>query len=114
MRDLPPMPLSFSSAASAFARLCLTASVLLSLPLQARTPDAADANPEAATVASVKGLVHARQWMAASANPLATDAGTWTLKQGGSAVDAAIAMQLVLSLVEPQSSGLGEIGRAHV
>jgi gamma-glutamyltranspeptidase / glutathione hydrolase len=41
------------------------------------------------------------------ANPLAADAGYQILKAGGSAVDAAIAVQLVLSLVEPQSSGIG-------
>ena len=45
--------------------------------------------------------------MAASANPLATQAGLETLRAGGSAVDAAITIQLVLALVEPQSSGLG-------
>ncbi len=42
-----------------------------------------------------------------SANPLATDAGYQILKAGGSAVDAAIAVQMVLGLVEPQSSGIG-------
>jgi gamma-glutamyltranspeptidase/glutathione hydrolase len=45
--------------------------------------------------------------MVAAANPLAADAGYRILKQGGNAVDAAIAVQLVLGLVEPQSSGLG-------
>ena len=42
-----------------------------------------------------------------SANPFASDAGLKILRQGGSAVDAAIAVQLVLTLVEPQSSGVG-------
>lgn len=42
-----------------------------------------------------------------TAHRLATDAGWRILRQGGSAVDAAIAAQLVLTLVEPQSSGLG-------
>ncbi|MFD2273349.1 gamma-glutamyltransferase [Undibacterium arcticum] len=45
--------------------------------------------------------------MVAAANPLAVDAGYQVLKAGGSAVDAAIATQLVLTLVEPQSSGIG-------
>jgi gamma-glutamyltranspeptidase/glutathione hydrolase len=49
----------------------------------------------------------AHKHMAASANPLATQAGLDVLRKGGSAVDAAIAIQLVLALVEPQSSGLG-------
>jgi gamma-glutamyltranspeptidase/glutathione hydrolase len=43
----------------------------------------------------------------AAANPLATDAGYQILKAGGSAVDAAIAVQMVLTLAEPQSSGIG-------
>src|SRR3990167_6042458 len=43
----------------------------------------------------------------AAANPLATDAGYQVLKAGGTAVDAAIAVQMVLTLVEPQSSGIG-------
>ncbi len=42
-----------------------------------------------------------------TANPLATQAGVDVLQAGGSAVDAAIAIEAVLSLVEPQSSGLG-------
>lgn len=45
--------------------------------------------------------------MAAAANPLAAQAGREMLRQGGSAIDAAIAMQAVLTLVEPQSSGIG-------
>lgn len=68
---------------------------------------AQDANPElssgfnqsAASVASTK-------FMAATANPHATDAAYEILKKGGSAVDAAIAAQAVLGLTEPQSSGL--------
>lgn len=45
--------------------------------------------------------------MVAAANPLATGAGYQVLRAGGSAVDAAIAVQMVLTLVEPQSSGIG-------
>ena len=50
---------------------------------------------------------HAERHMAAAANPLAAEAGRKILRQGGSAIDAAIAMQAVLTLVEPQSSGIG-------
>ncbi|MBR8304066.1 gamma-glutamyltransferase [Burkholderia dolosa] len=46
-------------------------------------------------------------FMIAAANPLATQAGYEMLKAGGTAVDAAIATQMVLTLVEPQSSGIG-------
>jgi gamma-glutamyltranspeptidase/glutathione hydrolase len=47
------------------------------------------------------------QPFAIAANPLATQAGFNVLKRGGSAVDAAVAIQAMLSLVEPQSSGVG-------
>jgi gamma-glutamyltranspeptidase/glutathione hydrolase len=50
---------------------------------------------------------YAARHMAAAANPLAAEAGREMLRQGGSAIDAAIAMQAVLTLVEPQSSGIG-------
>jgi len=46
-------------------------------------------------------------YMAVTANPLATKAGCEVLREGGTAVDAAVAVQMVLGLVEPQSSGLG-------
>ncbi len=49
----------------------------------------------------------AKHAMVAAANPLAAAAGVKVLKAGGSAVDAAVAVQAVLGLVEPQSSGLG-------
>ena len=48
-----------------------------------------------------------KNYMVVTANPLASQAGCDILKQGGSAVDAAVAVQAVLGLVEPQSSGLG-------
>ena len=63
--------------------------------------------PEGASGWSAKPATSARHAMVAAANPLATDAGLAMLRRGGNAVDAAIAAQLVLNLVEPQSSGLG-------
>ena len=54
-----------------------------------------------------KKPVLARSYMAVTANPLATQAGCEVLRDGGTAADAAVAVQAVLGLVEPQSSGLG-------
>lgn len=63
--------------------------------------------PEAASGYTEKPGWYARSYMVSAANPLAAEAGYRILKHGGSAVDAAIATQMVLGLVEPQSSGLG-------
>ena len=54
-----------------------------------------------------KKAVTARTYMVVSANPLASKAGCDILKAGGNAADAAVAVQGVLGLVEPQSSGVG-------
>jgi gamma-glutamyltranspeptidase/glutathione hydrolase len=71
-------------------------------PLRYSVPE----QPEAASGATAKpGWAYGRQAVAA-ANPLATDAGLQILRAGGSALDAAIAVQMVLGLVEPQSSGI--------
>ena len=64
-------------------------------------------SPERSSGWTAKTAVTGKRFMVAAANPLAVDAGYAILRQGGSAVDAAIAVQLVLGLVEPQSSGLG-------
>jgi gamma-glutamyltranspeptidase/glutathione hydrolase len=63
--------------------------------------------PEAASGTKQKSLVVAERHMVVAAEPLAAEAGREILRQGGSAADAAIATELVLGLVEPQSSGLG-------
>lgn len=52
-------------------------------------------------------LARAQSFMVSTAHPLATEAGVEVLRAGGNAIDAAVAVQLVLGLVEPQSSGLG-------
>ena len=63
--------------------------------------------PETATGTTAKTLAVAEQHMVSAANRHAVEAGLKMLRAGGSAVDAAIAVQLVLNLVEPQSSGIG-------
>lgn len=71
--------------------------------------DAARANPEAAApgTAGTAETVRADRYMIAAANPHAAEAGRLILAEGGTAVDAAIAAQAVLGVVEPQSSGIG-------
>lgn len=63
--------------------------------------------PEAASGWQEKQGWQGHDFMVAAANPLAVEAGYQMIQAGGSAVDAAIAVQLVLTLVEPQSSGIG-------
>ncbi|MGC3938283.1 gamma-glutamyltransferase [Roseobacter sp. EG26] len=67
-------------------------------------------SPEVATALDAKfaGVpVEAQNWMVAAANPWAVKAGADALANGGSAADALVAVQAMLGLVEPQSSGIG-------
>ncbi len=63
--------------------------------------------PAPAVRAAVAPPASGPKVMVSAANPLAVEAGLNVLRKGGSAVDAAVAVQAVLGLVEPQSSGLG-------
>ncbi len=58
-------------------------------------------------VAAAESAVVTKSFMISAANPHAARAGYAVLKDGGSAIDAMIATQMVLNLVEPQSSGIG-------
>ncbi len=71
------------------------------------TPPSMPVTPEGGSGWTEKPGWATEKFAVASANPLSTDAGYQVLKAGGSAMDAAIAVQLVLGLVEPQSSGIG-------
>ncbi|MFT6988254.1 MAG: gamma-glutamyltranspeptidase/glutathione hydrolase [Paraglaciecola sp.] len=66
-----------------------------------------DREPEAAPGFQQKGAFKAEDFMLVAANPYASWAGKNVLVKGGSAIDAAIAVQAMLTLVEPQSSGIG-------
>ena len=94
------------------------------LAVAAQAQQAADAvQPEAATQGAFEALspevsaafeakatrtpVEASEWMVAAANPHAVQAGATVLAAGGTAADALVAVQAVLGLVEPQSSGIG-------
>lgn len=84
----------------------LTVFALLAAALPALAQEAAPA-PEMATGRAQIEAVRAKNYMVAAANPLAAQAGYDVLAEGGSAADAMVAVQLVLNLVEPQSSGIG-------
>ena len=77
------------------------------LAAQQSVPPLVDLAPESSTGRVTKFAVRASKFMAVTANPYATRAAQEILRAGGSAVDAAIAAQMVLNLVEPQSSGIG-------
>jgi len=89
------------------SKLIVLAAVLASIQVPVLAQDSLQRAPEAATGYQEKAGWAARNYMVAAANPLAVEAGYEMLKQGGTAIDAGIATQLVLTLVEPQSSGIG-------
>jgi gamma-glutamyltranspeptidase/glutathione hydrolase len=92
-----------------FTRISLAALLLsLSSAHIAFPQEAADGvAPEIATGVSARTATTAEKFMVAAANPIAAKAGHDVLASGGNAIDAMVAVQLVLGLVEPQSSGIG-------
>ena len=107
-----------------FYSAIIAAITLFSVPVQAQQvsdevlPEAKTAlatkfeflSPEVAASLAAKARgepILAKDWMVAVANPHAAVAGARVLKEGGTAADAMVAVQAVLGLVEPQSSGIG-------
>jgi gamma-glutamyltranspeptidase/glutathione hydrolase len=82
--------------------LCLAGGAVAQQAADAVAPEQGDA-----VAATVTAPVTAQDWMVVAAHPLASEAGARVLREGGTAADAMVAVQLVLGLVEPQSSGLG-------
>ncbi|RFC64125.1 gamma-glutamyltransferase [Fulvimarina endophytica] len=102
--------------APVLALALLTASPLaLQAPARAQDQAADRFQPErgtsgadgAASGAEARNAVRAERQMVAAAHPLAAEAGLDMLRAGGNAIDAMVAVQFVLGLVEPQSSGVG-------
>lgn len=89
-----------------YLSLVISAS-LLTNQVYAASQTADTVSPEVASQRVQKHSVIADNYMVAAANPLATKTGMDILNAGGSAVDAMVAIQAMLGLVEPQSSGLG-------
>ncbi|MDU0111629.1 gamma-glutamyltransferase [Psychrosphaera aquimarina] len=81
--------------------------ILLLFATQVYSNEASRAVPEAFTGLNYTKASYSKNTMVSAANPHAVNAGNKMLIEGGNAIDAAIAIQLVLTLVEPQSSGIG-------
>lgn len=90
--------------AAAFA---LAATLAACAPAPPAGADSGSLQPEAHSGFTAKRLWRGQHFAVAAANPLAAEAGYRMLEAGGSAIDAAVAVQMVLTLVEPQSSGIG-------
>ena len=117
MQIAPPTPAGRTARSVAIA---LSAALLVACGTPGAPPPATTAAPAAPATTALPaapevasgyrtGLasVLADRHMAAAAHPLAAEAGRQVLREGGSAIDAAVAMQAMLTLVEPQASGIG-------
>ncbi len=100
------MPIPFLQSGT--CRVLPAFAFILAFLATASAQQASDAiQPETGHDRAENRLVTAKSQMVAAAHPQASAAGIAMLEKGGTAADAMIAVQLVLGLVEPQSSGLG-------
>lgn len=99
--------MSLAKPSIPFAASLIVSALWLTACAPAPESETRAADPEAATGRSVNEVAYAQNFMVAAANPYATEAGLAILRQGGTAIDAAVAVQAMLTLVEPQSSGIG-------
>ena len=97
----------FYSSDSVFMNLRPSSFIIAALMLSTSCATIAQNPPELPSGWTPKQIVFTNKDMVVAANPLAVDAGIEMLRAGGAAIDAAIAVQMVLNLVEPQSSGIG-------
>ncbi|PTW50677.1 gamma-glutamyltransferase [Rhodovulum kholense] len=107
---MPNWPIALLLAACASTATAQQAADAVAPEAASATEALAGISPEARTAWDSREAgrpTEAQDWMVAAANPLAVEAGARILAKGGSAADAMVAVQTVLGLVEPQSSGLG-------
>ena len=109
----PAMLRRMTHASRPLAGFLLALLLALGIAASERAPRAyAFEPPEGASGFTPKPLVKAKKQMVVASHALAAEAGLAVLQKGGSAADAGIATQIVLTLVEPQSSGIG--GGAYI
>jgi gamma-glutamyltranspeptidase/glutathione hydrolase len=113
------LSLAFSSVALLSASICMASTVAplvqestqanakTAVPKEAKVKAREDREPEADTGKTAKQAFVSKDYMVVAANPYASWAGKNIIENGGSAIDAAVAIQAMLTLVEPQSSGIG-------
>ncbi|WP_029554047.1 gamma-glutamyltransferase [Verminephrobacter aporrectodeae] len=108
-RCIPPRSTGLSgiTALATLSTLVACGGIGPGTPVATSEPPGQYLPPEPPSGYTSKAISYANKDMVAAANPLAVRAGVDILAQGGSAIDAAIALQMVLNLVEPQSSGIG-------